>query len=100
MTYLVNLKTMKIFGKRKGTNGSAYSEKNGVSTVEFGGGAVKIQSSNSLTLQMDFDMIGEKYFEIENERDFTNESSKDGDLIMEEMELYQIRFQEAIGMKK
>lgn len=62
--------------------------------MEFGGGAVKIQSSNSLTLQMDFDMNGEKYFALENDRDFTNESSNEGNLRMEEMELYQVIFRE------
>ena len=62
--------------------------------MEFGEGAVRIQNSDSLVLQLDFEMIGEKYFEIENERDFTNESSKEGNLRMEEMELYSIIFRE------
>ena len=83
-----------MFGPKEGTSGSAYSEKNGVSTVEFGSGAVRIQNSESSVLKLDFDMTGERYFEVENERDFTNEQSKDGNIRMEEMELHRIIFKE------
>jgi hypothetical protein len=94
MTLLINLKTLQVYGPREGTSARAYSEKNGVSTVEFGEGAVRIQNSDSLVLQLDFELIGGKYFDIENERDFTNESSKEGNLRMEEMELYSVIFRE------
>ncbi len=37
-------------------------------------------------------MTGTTYFEIDNEGDFTNETTSDGKQRMEEMELYMIDF--------
>ncbi len=69
-----------MFGPKEGTSAIAYSEKNGASTVEFGAGAVKIQNSDPNLLQMNFEMTGARYFSIEDERDFTNERTRDGKL--------------------
>jgi hypothetical protein len=85
---------MQVLGPKQGTSATAYSEKNGASTVEFGAGAVKIQNSDPTLLQMNFEMAGTSYFEIDNERDFTNERTRDGNQRMEEMELYRIIFSE------
>jgi hypothetical protein len=83
---------MKVYGPKEGTSARAYCERNGVSTIEFGAAAVRIQNSDSLVLQLDFEQVGQKYFEIEHEIDFVNESSRDGNLRMEDMELYKIIF--------
>ncbi len=72
-----------MFGQKEGTSAIAYSEKNGASTVEFGAGAVKIQNSDPTLLQMNFEMTGARYFSIEDERDFTNERTRDGKVRVE-----------------
>jgi hypothetical protein len=84
---------MQVFGPKEGTSAVAYSDKNGGSTVEFGAGSVKIQNSDSTLLQMNFEMTGARYFSIEDERDFTNERTRDGNQRVEEMELYRIDFE-------
>ena len=84
---------MQVFGPKEGTSATAYSDRNGGSTFEFGAGAVKIQNSGPTLLQMNFDMTGARYFKFEDERDFTNERKKDGNQRVEEMELYRIDFE-------
>ena len=81
---------MQVFGPKEGTSAIAYSEKSRASTVEFEAGAVKIHNSDPTLLQMDFEMTGAMYFEIESERDFTNKKKRDGKRRLKEMELYHI----------
>jgi hypothetical protein len=42
---------------------------------------------------MNFEMTGARYFSIEDERDFANERTRDGNQRVEEMELYRIDFE-------
>lgn len=72
---MINIDKERCFGAFEKTSKNGYKEYNGGINVVFGADEVRVNNSNPSELFLTFDVMGEKYFEIDDGGVFTGEGS-------------------------